>query len=352
MMNIQQFGTCNSKVCKLYTIKNKNGNSITLTDYGAAVVSIFIKDRKGNKVDVILGYDDLSSYEKSSANFGGTIGRVANRIKGGSFLLSNKIYKLTVNDEGKNTLHSGSDFYNKRVWKVTNVSPSSITFYLRSRDMDQGFPGNLDIYVTYDFNDNDELSISYKYKAEDDTIVNLCNHTYFNLSGQGKDDVLNQKVYLNCDYVTDINEDLIPTGEFFNVDDTPFDFRNEKAIGQDINSNYRCLNYAGGYDHNFVINPNEKEKVIGKLLNKVGYMKSDDTGIKMEIFTSLPGVQFYTSNSMKDEKGKNGNIYNEYSGACFETQYFPDAVHHDNFPSTLVKKGEEKEEFTVYRFLV
>lgn len=347
-MNIQDFDIENKKI-KLYEIQNKNGNSLSITNYGAALINVKIKDKDNIYRDVVLSHDQISTYKRSNANFGGTIGRVSNRIKGGSLIIDNKKYQMELND-GDNTLHSGKNFYNKRVWETVSALDDSVTFYLYSKDMDQNLPGNLSIYTTYTFNDDDELIISYKYKSDKDTIVSLCNHSYFNLSGDLESDILTHKIHLNCDYITEIDSDLIPTGKFVKVDGTPFDFKEEKEIGRDIKSSFKYLKYAGGYDHNYVINDDFKIEKHGNILKNAGYIFSDKTGIRMDIYTTLPGLQLYTSNTMKDEIGKNNTIYGNYAGACFETQYFPDSIHNENFPSTLVRKNEEKLEQTIYKF--
>ncbi len=325
----------------LYELKNGNGMSVLVSDYGAAIVSIVIPDVNGEGRDVVLGYDDVSGYEKGTCFFGGVIGRVANRIGGARFELGGKNYRLAQNDNG-NTLHSGSPYTNQRIWEVVEENESGITLMLHSPDMDQGFPGNVDLKVVYTLTEDNELIIQYHGVPDRDTLLNLTNHSYFNLAGHDSGDVLSQEVVICADVFTRADAHSIPTGELVPVEGTPMDFRERKAIGKEIGEDYEALRFGGGYDHNYVLN--------GSGMRKAAAMYAKETGIAMEVYTDLPGMQFYTANFVAQEKGKGGAVYGKRSGACFETQYFPDAVNKKNFTSPIVKSGEEYHTTTVYKF--
>lgn len=333
--------TSKGETARLYEIKNSSGVRARITDYGANLVSLFVPDQKGNPVDVVLGYEEVSGYEKGTCFIGAVIGRVANRIGGASIELNERIYPLTDNDHG-NTLHSGRDFTNQRMWEVENETENSLTLKLHSPDGDQGYPGSVDIYVTYSVTEENGLSIHYTGIPTEDTLLNLTNHSYFNLSGHKSKDVLSQKVMLDADAYTRADAASIPTGEILSVEGTPMDFRTEKPIGQDIEADYEALKLGRGYDHNWVLN--------GSGMRKAASMYSGETGICMEVWTDLPGVQFYTANYVEDEEGKDGAVYGRRSGACFETQYFPDAIHKDHFKKPIVHAGEEYCTTTVYKF--
>lgn len=327
----------------LYTFTNKNGMMIGVTDLGATLHSVLTPDKDGNLCDVVLGYDDAQGYENGGGTFfGATVGRNANRIAGGRFTLNGKEYLLDKNNDGNN-LHSGLDYYSFRIWDVKKTTDNSITFSLHSPDGDQGYPGELDIEVTYTLTDENAVWIDYYAVPKEDTIVNLTNHSYFNLDGHASGDVLEQEIWLNADTFTRANEVAIPTGEILTVEGTPMDFRVKKAIGQDIDADYEALRFGNGYDHNWVLN-NHGE------LEKVAELSSDVSGITMEVYTDLPGVQIYTANFVNNEIGKHGVVYNKHQGVCFETQYFPDAVNHANFPSPVCKAGEEYRTTTIYKF--
>ena len=352
-MNIKKesFGV-NRAGCEahLYTISSKNGMSISVTDFGAALVSVIVPDKDGVLRDVVLGYDDAAGYEKGDLFLGAAVGRNANRIGGAEITVDGKIYRLEKNDGGKNNLHSGSDFYNKRIWETVKVSDNSVTFNLKSPDGDQGYPGNAEISVTYTLTDDNEIKINYEAAADADTIFNLTNHSYFNLEGcadigSGKvSDVLDHEVIIYADKFTPADASSVPTGEIADVTGTPMDFRKAKKIGEEINSDYIQLAQAKGYDHNWAIN--------GEGFREAAVMYSEKTGIRMHVYTDLPGMQFYTANYVDNAAGKGGMVYPQRCAACFETQYFPDAVHHANFKSPIVKEGGVYKTETVYRFEV
>lgn len=326
----------------LYSLENRQGLKAQVTDYGAALVRMMVPDRDGRMRDVVLGYDDVSGYEEGTCFFGAAVGRCANRIGGGSFTLHGKTYLLTKNDNGVNTLHGGRNFTNQRLWEVEKEEEQKITFLLHSPDGDQGFPGAVDIRVTYELTDDDVLRIHYHGVPDQDTILNFTNHSYFNLDGHGEGNVLDQKVWIDADAYTRADRHSVPTGEIVPVEGTPMDFRTGQLIGARIGEDYEALNFGGGYDHNWVLN--------GSGLRRVAGMCSSRRGIGMEVYTDLPGMQFYTANFVEDEKGKEGAVYGRRQGACFETQFFPDAIHQESFPSPVVHAGEIYDTTTEYHF--
>lgn len=327
----------------VYVLTNSSGMRVELTNYGATLMKLYVKDRQGNPVNVVLGYDTLDAYEKGGCYFGAVVGRVANRIADASFELNGTKYFLTANDQ-TNALHGGRDFYHTRMWTTEASDEKHVRFGLVSKDGDQGFPGNLKIAVQYELTEENELKIQYRAISDEDTLLNLTNHSYFNLNGQGTGTVLDQEAAIHADGFTEIDEKLIPTGNILPVEGTPLDFRSYKKIGKDIEEDYPALKLAGGYDHNMVL--------CGQGYRKVAEMRSATTGIAMEVFTDLPGMQFYTANFVNHERGVGGTIYQKRDAACFETQFFPDAIHHEEFQSPVLKKAEEFVTETAYRFTV
>ncbi len=341
---ISEFGiTSKGEKAKLYSMKNGNGMEAAVTDYGASLVKVLIPDKDKKIQDVVLGYDSAIGYEKGDVYLGASVGRVANRIGGASFELDGKIFELTANDNG-NSLHGGREFYNKRMWEVTGAEDNSVTFTIHSPDGDQGYPGNAEISITYELTEDNEIKIQYHSVPDKDTLFNLTNHSYFNLSGHASGSVLEQEVMIAADAFTKADEESIPTGELVSVEGTPMDFRDYKAIGKEIESSYEALVFGQGYDHNWVLNGSGMRTVAG--------MRSKETGIVMQVDTDLPGLQFYTGNFLVSEAGKEGAEYKKRHGACFETQYFPDAVHKEHFEGPQVKAGEAYSTTTVYRFSV
>lgn len=344
-MKQRSFGK-NSKgeAATLYTFENKNGVVMEVTDFGATLYALLVPDKEGNLCDVVLGYDDPAGYEGPAGTFfGATVGRHANRIGKGTYTLNGKTYQLDINN-GPNNLHSGLDFYSFRIWNVKETTENSITFSLHSPDGDQGYPGALDMDVTYTLTEDNAVKIDYFGVPDQDTIINMTNHSYFNLNGHASGDVLEQEVWMDADAFTRVDETSVPTGEILSVEGTPMDFRVKKTIGRDIEADYEALNIGKGYDHNWVLN-NKGE------LAKIAELSSNVSGIKMEVYTDLPGVQIYTANYVKDEVGKQDVVYQPRQGICFETQYFPDAMNHENFPSPICKAGEEYKTTTIYKFV-
>ena len=334
--------TSKGEETRLFTIQNDKGMEIKVSDYGATLVQVRVPDKEGRLLDVVLGYDDVQGYEAGNAFFGATIGRVANRIGNGEFRLGGRTYELTRND-GQNTLHGGRDFYNKRIWKTGETQEDHVEFLMDSPSGDQGFPGNVKISVTYTLTKDNEVKIHYRAVPDADTLMNLTNHSYFNLSGHASGTVLDQEVMLYADAYARADSQSIPTGEIVPVSGTPMDFRQLKPVGAEIEEAYEALEFGKGYDHNWVLN--------GNGYRKAAFMRSKESGIAMEVYTDLPGMQFYTANFVDHEKGKAGAVYNMRQAACFETQYFPDAVHKDHFEGPEVKAGEVYETTTEYRFV-
>lgn len=328
----------------LYTFENTNGMVMEVTDFGATLYALEVPAKDGKKYDVVLGYDSPVEYEDSDGTFfGATVGRNGNRIGQAKFILNGKEYQLDVNN-GPNNLHSGLDFYSFRNWNVKNITDNSITFSLHSPDGDQGYPGALDVDVTYTLTADNEVKIDYYAVPDADTIVNMTNHSYFNLNGHDSGNILTHDVWIDADTITRVDADLIPTGELVSVEGTPMDFRTRKMIGKEIDNDYEALNYGKGYDHNWCLNNNGE-------FAKVAELYGDKTGMVMEVYTDLPGVQMYAGNFLKEQKGKKAAVYNHRQGVCFETQNYPDAINHENFPNPVFKKGQIYKTTTVYKFL-
>ena len=331
----------------LYTISNNNGMEVSITDYGANIVSIMVPNSKGQVEDVVLGFDSLEGYEKNAAFFGSFIGRHANRISGASFELNGKVYELEKND-GDNNLHSGSQGYNNFIYEVEIHNEENMIGIELSRvspHMEQGFPGNLDLSVTYSLTEANELVIEYQAVSDQDTIVNLTNHSYFNLAGHDSGSVLDHKVWIKASQFTPTTDDLIPTGELRDVEGTPMDFRELKKLSKDISADYEPLKQAGGYDHNYVLEISEN------LISKVAELQDEASGRKMEVFTDMPGLQLYSGNMIASlDHCKGGEPYGKRSGVCFETQYFPSSCNISSFPSCVLKAETLYDKSTVYRF--
>lgn len=326
----------------LYIFENKNGMLMSVTDYGATLVNVVVPDKNGKLTDVVLGYDNAAGYENGDVFFGAVVGRNANRIGGASFELNGQTYDLVKND-GENNLHSGMDFTNKRFWNVEETTENSITLALESKDMDQGYPGNVTLRVTYTLTDDNAVEIAYHAVPDADTILNMTNHSYFNLDGHDGGTVLKHHVKIDADYFTRADAASIPTGELADVAGTPMDFREKKMIGLGIDADYEATKLGQGYDHNWVL---KNEGTFAK----VAEMEAETSGIGVEVWTDLPGMQFYTGNFIQNAFGKGGVIYHRRSGACFETQYFPDAIHKPQFAQPVTKAGEAYSTKTAYRF--
>ena len=322
-------------VKKVYTLKNEPGFEVSITNYGGAVTSLKTPDRRGEFGEIVLAYENLDDYARNPRYFGALIGRHANRIARGRFSLNGVEYQLPCNN-GANHLHGGFKGFDKRVWDAREDGNTLHLTYF-SKDGEEGYPGNVTASVDYTLLDK-ELRTDYRATTDRDTIVNLTNHSYFNLRGVGT--ILDHELTLNADHFTPVSEDLIPTGEIKSVDATPMDFRKGKAIGSDL------ADVAGGYDHNFVLNDWDGS------LRLAARLYEPSSGRALEILTTEPGIQFYSGNFLDGSLiGKNGVAYEKYTGLCLEPQHFPDAPNHSNFPSTILRPGEEYKHQTIYRFL-
>ena len=332
----------------IYTVTNDNGMKVRLTDFGGTIVSLEVPDRDGKPRDVVLGYDTLREYENNGHNLGAIIGRHANRIGGASFVLNGQTYELDKNDKGNN-LHGGFDGYHKRLWESDYYEDElgqTVTFSYVSPDGDQGFPGELEMIVRYIITDDNCLIIEYEAESDKDTVINLTNHSYFNLEGYNAGNILKQKVWIDADQYTYSNSNSLPTGELLSVEGTPMDFRTMKAVGRDIATDFDQLNWGNGYDHNWVLKTNDEE------ISLVAKAQCDESGIAMEVYTDLPGMQFYTGNFLDERlQGKNGVNYCKNAGFCFETQYFTNAINIPSFKQPVLKAGEVYNTTTVYKFV-
>jgi aldose 1-epimerase len=344
----QAFGkTADGAPVEVYTLANRNGMEASIATYGGAVVSLTAPDRNGKLADVVLGCADVTGYEKQTAFFGALIGRYGNRIGHGQFKLEGVEYKLPKND-GDNTLHGGPQGFDKRVWEATPVSGAggqALELTYVSKDGEEGFPGALTAKVVYTLTDRNELKIDYTATTDKPTVVNLTNHSYFNLAGQGEGTILKHEVMIDANRFTPVDKGLIPTGELQAVKDTPFDFTKATAIGARIDQGDQQLQFGRGYDHNWVLN-----KGAGGL-TKAAEVYESTTGRVMEVLTTEPGLQFYTGNFLDGTiKGKGGKVYQHRGAFCMETQHFPDSPNKSGFPSTELKPGVTYHTTTIYRF--
>lgn len=347
-MRKQAFGKAESgEEVELYTLANSKGMEAAITTYGARVVSLKVPDRSGKAADVVLGFDALDGYQQRNPYFGAIVGRYGNRIAKGHFTLNGVEYTLARNN-GENHLHGGLVGFDKVVWKAREVSASGgqgLELSYRSKDGEEGYPGNLSVTVTYTLTDASELRIDYAATTDKDTVLNLTNHSYFNLAGAGDGDVLGHQVTINADRYTPVDAGLIPTGELRSVEGTPFDFRQPHAIGERINGDDEQLKVGKGYDHNFAINGE------AGTLRPAARVVEPRSGRVMDVLTTQPGMQFYTGNYLDGTlKGKGGKTYGQRYGFCMETQHFPDSPNQPSFPAVVLKPGEQYRTTTVYRF--
>jgi aldose 1-epimerase len=342
-VNMEPFGKADGQPVELYTLTNAKGMKAQVMTYGATLVGLWVPDRDGKLADVVLGFDDLQGYLKLHPFFGSTVGRVANRIAKGKFTLDGREYKLFVNN-GPNTLHGGKKGFDKQNWLVEQPKGGRTLVRLRyvSPDGEEGYPGTLSASVTYTLTDDNELRLDYEATCDKATPVNLTNHSYFNLAGQGTGTILNHELTLEADKYTPPDDTLIPTGKIEPVAGTPLDFTKPHAIGERLD---QLKGDPRGYDHNFVLNSG------GKKLAPAARVREPKTGRVMEVLTTEPGIQFYTGNFLDGSvKGKGGVAYPKHAGLCLETQHFPDSVNHSNFPSTILRPGEVYRSTTIYKF--
>src|SRR5690349_16595703 len=332
----------------LYTLTNKSGAEVEITNYGGSVVSLRVPDRNGKLGDVVLGFDSVDGYVNNTSYLGALIGRYGNRIGHAEFKLDGKTYRLAKNN-GENTLHGGTKGFNKAVWAAKEIpgkDGQALELTYLSKDGEEGFPGNLHVLVIYTLTDSNALRIEYFATTDKDTVVNLTNHSYFNLAGPGSGDILSHILTIEADKFTPVDSGLIPTGELRDVAGTPFDFRKPTAIGARISQDDEQLKLGGGYDHNFVLSrgAGPGESLAARVLEPT-------TGRVLEVWTTEPGVQFYTGNFLDGKSaGKGGTTYPKRSAFCLETQHFPDSPNQPKFPSVVLSPGERYHTITTYKF--
>ncbi|WP_426329148.1 aldose epimerase family protein [Pedobacter sp. R-06] len=334
------------KQTALYTLKNKNNAEAIFTNYGGRLVSLLVPNKDGKLVDVVVGFKSVNDYEKSiEPYFGATIGRYGNRIAKGKFMLEGKTYSLFTNN-GQNTLHGGKKGYQYVVWDATQPAANTLVLHYLSKDGDENFPGNLDVKVTYTLTDDNELKMDYEAKTDKTTIVNLTNHAFFNLNGDGSGEILNHELQIYADEYTPVDSTLIPTGKIEKVKGTPFDFTKATTIGARINDKNEQLTFGKGYDHNYVLN---KTKAMGMF--HAATVKGDKSGIVMDIYTQEPGLQFYSGNFMQSKNTFKTGVKDDFRTAiALETQHFPDSPNQPAFPSTVLKPGQVYKTSSVYKF--
>lgn len=320
-----------------WLLTNEKGLQAEILDYGVTIRSIIVPDKNGNPVDVVLGFDTLEEYVSDGDYLGATVGRFANRIKGATFQLGGKQYDLFPND-GANHLHGGKRGFNKYIWAGSQEG-ETVAFSRLSPDGEEGYPGNLNVQVTIGWEGN-SLTIRYEAVTDQDTVVNLTNHSYFNLNGAGSGRIENHTMQINAPWYTPNSIDCVPNGEVFPVDGSAMDFRTAKPIGQDIDSEEPCVKLFKGYDNNFILGGHPAATAVG-----------DVSGIKMVTDTDQPGIQLYTANELKDMDGKDGKHYGFHSAFCLETQHYPDSIHQPQWPSCILRAGETFRSVTTYTFL-
>lgn len=345
-MDIQFFGkTIEDKEIFVFKLKNNNGIEVNIINYGATIISIKTPDKDNVFSDIVLGYDSLEYYLKDTYYMGSTVGRYANRIADGKFCINDNKYNLDINN-GLNHLHGGNKGFDKVVWDYKDKSTLDneiLELTYLSKDNEEGYPGNLEVKSIFTLNNQNELIINYIAISDKDTIINLTNHSYFNLNNDNS--ILNHQLIINSGYFTPINKNMIPTGEIKSVKATPFDFNNTKNIGNNINDKNDQLLIANGYDHNFVINENDKNN-----LKFAARLSDNITKRYIDVYTTKPGLQLYSGNFLNNVKGKNNKIYNKNSGVCLETQYYPDSPNQDNFPSPIIKAFTEYNHTSIFKF--
>lgn len=329
----------------LFILKNKNGMVVALTNYGAKIVSIYAPDKNGNFADVLLGFKSIDDYQQYGASHGAVVGPFANRIANASFTIDGETYNFPVNN-GSASLHSGPDSWYRKVWDA-ETNENSVTFSLKSADGEFGFPGNKTVKATYTLTNDNELKIDYEVTTDKACHINVTNHSYFNLRGEGNGDILNHIIVINADKSTPVNSEMIPTGEIEDIRGTDLDFTTPHMVGERIDSDNQMLQYGSGYDFNYIIN-----KAYGELAFAASAYEPE-SGRYMEVFTTEPGVQLYTGNHLRgNEIGKSGVPYTKRTGFCLETQHFPDSPNKPQFPSTLLKAGDTYKSTSIYKFSV
>lgn len=336
----------NGKSVSLFMLNNSNNMKVFITNYGGRIVSLWVPDKKKKLTDIVLGCDSVDHYmNKSAAYFGALIGRYANRISKGTFTLDNIIYQIPLNN-GSNSLHGGPNGFHNQVWDAEQNNEQTLTMTYLSKDSESGYPGDLNVKVVYSLTNENSLTITYEAITNKKTVLNLTNHSFFNLNGHGKELIDNHFLWINASKYTPVDLSRIPLGTMEDVKNTPFDFRTFKQVGRDIDSKNVQIENVRGYDHNFVLNPVKKE-----LLQEAAVVYSPKTGIRMRVLTSEPGIQFYSGNFLDGKvMGKDQANYGSRSGFCLETQHFPDSPNQPSFPSTILSPGIMYRTTTVYSF--
>ena len=345
----EAFGkTADGKAVDLYTLTNANGLVAKVTNYGAIVTELWVPDRNGNLGDVVQGYDTLDGYIQDTSYFGSIVGRVGNRTAKGKFTLDGKEYTLAKNDNGINHLHGGNVGFNKVVWEASQVRKDDavgVKLTYLSKDGEEGYPGNFNCTVLYTLTNNDELRIDYEATTDKPTVHNVTHHGYFNLAGHGESDILSHELMMDADNITPVDKDLIPTGKLMPVAGTPFDFTKSTAIGARIDADDQQLKFGGGYDHNWALNNTDGSYA------KVGSLYDSGSGRVMDIYTTEPGLQFYSGNFLDGTAtGKGGKVYEHRYALCLETQHFPDSANQPEFPSIVLRPGETYKSTTAFKF--
>ena len=350
IMKQEHFGKISDGVSvELYRLSNRNGVEAAISTYGGAIVSLLVPDRHGKIADVALGYDSCDGYLSDAAYLGPILGRHANRIAKGRFTLNGVTYNLARNN-GEHHLHGGLKGFDKVVWKARDAATSNsqaLELTYLSKDLEEGYPGNMSVRVVYALNDANELTIEYFATSDKDTVVNLSNHTYFNLGGHDSGDILKHELMINADRFTPTDASSIPTGELRSVEGTPFDFKRPTTIGSRVNQEHEQLIYGHGYDQNFVLNriDSSPPSLAARVLDR-------ESGRVLEVWTTEPGLQLYCGNFLDGSiRGKNSVPYQRNQGFCLETQHFPDSPNQPNFPSTILKAGAQFRSKTIFRFL-
>ena len=333
---------------KAFTLTNKNGCEVKITNFGGKVMTLKVPDKNGNIGDVVLGYETAEEYVEGNAFFGALVGRYGNRIGDASFTLDGKTYELPDND-GDNHLHGGPEGFHNVIWnaeEITQNGNEALRLTYVSEDGEMGYPGRLDVTVTYTLTQKNELKIEYEATTNKKTVLNLTHHSFFNLKDGGKSDVLDHELMINGDFFTPVSEELIATGEIRPVENSPMDFTEAKAMGDGINGEYKQIQYGNGFDHNWVLNKPERGN-----LTLAAKVYEPTTGRIMEVHTTEPGMQFYAGNFLDgSDVGKNGIAYEQRTGFCLETQHFPDSPNQTHFPSPVLKPGETYTQTTIYQF--
>ncbi len=348
-ITVSDFGSTDEGEAQLYTLTNGNGMKVAITNYGGIITDIIVPDKAGDFEDVALGFGNLEKYKGEHPYFGALVGRYGNRIGGAKFSLNGQEFSLQANN-GPNALHGGPEGFHRHLYEAEEIEQDDavgVELHRVSPDGEEGYPGNLDVTVRYLLTEDNAIRIEYEANTDKPTPVNLTNHSYFNLHGEGQGDILDHVVMIDADRFTPVDNTLIPTGELQSVEDTPFDFTTPTPIGERIDADDQQIEFGGGYDHNYVLNRE------GDGLQLAATVYEPESGRYMEVFTTEPGLQFYTGNFLDGSvTGKSGQAYAYRSGFCMETQHFPDSPNQEDFPSTLLEPDDSYESMTVYRFSV